>query len=305
MKKTAAIAIIVLAMLAPGANAQTFPAARQKTAAQSGEKSADTVTITADYALSGIGFSIKDFDSGSILTWRDIILNGAQINVEFNKAPFVFNKTNIGAGFHKSFHGYHTDDDATNGYNVIHVASTEAFLLDLKYEILLEENRFNPKLGMDFNYLRLENYNAVPYFLSPSNISQNMTGLANKSDVFKYCLYGGMQAKIVEKNFFYMNVSGQTGLGLYFILADWVLRSDFKHPVSFYNISLCFRTGGDLEMGFNLGMFTIFTKALLVYEIGPVGFNKFFFSDSKKNTIQFASLDFFRPAFNIGLKVNF
>jgi len=305
MKKVTAMAVIVLAMLAHDAHTQTLPAIPQKLAFQNEEESADTVTISANYALSGIGFSIKDFGSGSILTWRDINLNGAQINVEFNKAPFVFNKTNIGVGFHKSFHGYHTDDDATNGPDVIYVASTEAVLLALKYEILLEENRFNPGLGMEFNYMRLENYNAAPYSLSTGNdIWQNMTGLANKSNVFKYCLYGGMQAKIIDKKY-YLNVSGQTGLGLYFILADWVLRSDFKHPVSFYNMSLCFRTGGDLEMGFKLGRFTIFSKALLVYEIGPVGFNKFFRNDSEETAIQFASLNFFRPAINIGLKVNF
>jgi hypothetical protein len=297
MKKIIAMAIIALAMTAPDSRAQTFPAMPQKIDAQTGEKTADKVTISANYTLSGISFSINDHDSGSILTWRDIYLHGAQINVGFNK-------TNIGVGFHISFHGYHTDDDATNKLNVIHIASTEAILLDLKYEILLEENKFTPVLGMDFNYLRLENYNAKPY--SPKNDNhywENLTGLANKSNVFKYGLYGGMQVKIIE-NKFYMNASGQIGFGLYLVLADWVLRQDFKHPVSFYNVSIGFRTGGDLEMGFRLGGLTIFTKALLMYEIG-LGYNEFFLSNGDGPSIQPTTLDFFRPALNAGLKVSF
>jgi hypothetical protein len=294
MKKTIAMAIIVLAM-------------PQKLAAQTGDKTADTVTISANYALSSIGFSIIDQDSGSILTWRDIHLNGAQINVEFNKAPFVFNKTNIGVGFHKSFHGYHTDDDANHSSPQMFIASTEAIFVDLKYEILLEENKFNPKLGMEFNYLKLENYNAKLFLTDGYHTLDGKyfwNGLVNKYDVFKYFLYGGMQVKIVESKF-YINASGQIGFGPYIALADWILRSEFKHPVSFYNISFCFRTGGDLEMGLRLGKFTIFTKALLIYEIGPIGYNTFFFSKDDEISLQSTFLDFFRPAFNIGLKVSF
>jgi len=297
MKKIIAMAIIVLAMTAPDSRAQTFPAMPQKLDAQTREKTADKVTISANYTLSGIGFSINDHDSGSILTWRDIYLHGAQINVGFNK-------TNIGVGFHKSFHGYHTDDDATNKLNVIHIASTEAILLDLKYEILLEENKFTPVLGMDFNYLRLENYNAKPYSsINDIYYRENLTGLANYLDIYKFCFYGGMQVKTDEK-LFYVSASGQIGLGTDLVLADWILRSDFKHPVSFYNISYCFRTSGDLEMGFKLGKLTIFTKALLIYEIG-LGFSEFFLSNGDGPSIQLTTLDFFRPAFNAGLKVSF
>jgi len=296
MKKIIAMAIIALAMTAPDSRAQTFPAMPQKLDAQTGEKTADKVTISANYTVSGIGFSINDHNSGSILTWRDIYLHGAQINVGFNK-------TNIGVGFHKSFHGYHTDDDATNKLNVIHIASTEAILLDLKYEILLEENKFSPVLGMDFNYLRLENYNAKPYS-SINNIyyRENLTGLANYLDIYKFCFYGGVQVKADEK-FFYVSASGQIGLGTGLVLADWILRSDFKHPISFYNISYCFRTGGDLEIGLKLGKLTIFTKALLIYEIG-LGFSDFYLSNGD-GSIQLTTLDFFRPAFNTGLKVSF
>jgi len=311
MKKVTAMTIIVLVMLAPDTYAQTVPEMPQELTAQSRKKytdDTDTVTISANYALSGMGFSINDHDSGSILTWRDISLNGAQINVEFNKAPFFlskepffFNKTNISVGFHKSFHGYHTDDDANNEENVIHTASTEAILLTLKYEITQEEKKFIPKLGMDFYYLKLENYNAKPYATNPA--WQNHTGLVNKLNVFNYCLYGGMQVKIVEKKF-YMNASGHIGFGPYLVLADWVLRDDFKHPLSFYNLSLCFRSGGDFEMGFKLGRFTIFTIAQLVYETG-FGYNKFFLSNNDKTSTQSTTVDLFYPAFNIGLKVSF
>jgi len=156
---------------------------------------------------------------------------------------------------------------------------------------------------MDFNYLILENYNGKPYS-SRDNIYiwRNLSGLINKSDVFKYCLYGGMQVKIVESKF-YMDASGQIGFSPYLILADWILRQDFKHPVSFYNISYCFRTSGDLEMGFRLGRFTIFSKALLIYETG-LGYTEHFLSNGDESS-QSTSLDFFRPAFNIGLKVSF
>jgi len=309
MKKVTAMTIIVLAMLARDTYAQTVSETRKELAAPSWDKSADTtVTISANYTLSGIGFSINDHDSGSILTWRDITLNGAQINAEFNNAPFFlskepffFNKSNIGVGFHKSFRGYHTDDDANNTENVIHTASTEAILLVLKYEITREENKFIPNLGMDFYYLKLENYNAKPYSTNPD--WQHLSGLANKLNIFNFCLYGGMQVKIVEKTF-YMNAGGHIGFGPYLSLADWVLRDDFKHPLSFYNLSICFRTGGDLEMGFMLGSFTIFTKAQLVYETG-FGYNKFYLSNNENTSSQSTTVDSFRPAFNIGLKVNF
>ena len=304
--KIIALAVFGLAMASPDARAQAFPVLPQKFAVQDGEKTANNaeyaVTVSANYALSRISLSQKDHTSGSILSWRDIYLQGAHINVEFNKAPFIFNKTTIDAGFHKSFHGYHTDDDANNYANVIYSTSTEAALLDVKYEILLENNMFNPKLGLDFTYLKLENYDAKP-FMSSNLPSREIEGLVNKYDFYKFGWYGGMQMKIAA-GIFYMNLSGQIGSSVYLTLADWILRLDFKHPVSFYTIGLSFRGGGDLETGLRLGRFTIFTRTLLFYEISPIGIETQNHSNGD-TPMQFISVDLFRAAFNIGLKVSF
>jgi len=291
MRKIIALAVIGLAMAAPDALAQT------------GEKTADAehpVTISAAYALTTINLSQKYHDSGSILSWRDIHLQGGQLNVEFNKVPSAFNKTNIGVGFYKSFHGYATDDDTNNGLNVISVSSTEALLLDLKYEMLFINNMFSPKLGLDFSFLKLDDYDVKSFYGSGSTIHK---GLASRFDVYKFGYYVGMQMKIAA-GVFYMNVSGQIGTGIYIVLADWILRTDFKHPISFYDIGFSLRGGGDLEVGLKFGRFTIFTKVLLSYDYSPFGTDNQFLSNDKE-AMQFATFDLFRAGFNAGFKVSF
>jgi len=306
MKKIITLAVIGLAMAAPDTRAQTFPVIPHNFAVQDEENISDAeqaVTASAHYALSTISLSQKNLDTGSILSWRDIYLHGAHINVGFNKAPLFFNETKIGAGFHKSFQGYFTDDDANNDFNVIYVTSTEAILLDLKYEILLKNNMFSPKLGLDFNYLKLDNYNAKIFIPNEAIITGVFEGLTNNYDVYNLAGTAGMHMKIAT-GIFYLNVSGQIGPGVYIALADWILRSDFKHPISFYNIGLSFRSGGDLELGFGFGRFTLFTKALLSYEISPIGINNQNFSNGD-TAIQLTFYDLFHAALNTGLKVSF
>jgi hypothetical protein len=306
MKKMIILAVIGLAIAAPDTRAQTFPLMPHNFAVQDGENTSDpdqAAMVSAHYALSTISLSEKHLDTGSILSWRDIYLHGAQINVEFNKAPLFFNKTNIGAGFHKSFQGYSTDDDANNDFNVIYVTSTKAILLDLKYEILQKNDIFSPKLGLDFNFLKLDNYNAKPFIPNEVLFIGFFEGLADSYDVYNLAGMAGMHMKIAT-GIFYLNMSGQIGPGIYIALADWVLRTDFKHPISFYNIGLSLSSGGDLELGFRFGRFTIFTKALLSYEISPIGINNQNLSNGN-TAIQLTFFDLFHAALNTGLKVSF
>jgi len=266
------------------------------------------VTISAEYQLSSLNFSTKGITSGSILTWRDIYLNGAYLNVNFPGAPFAYQRTNIGAGFSGSFNGYWTDDDANNDLDVIYTAKAETYLLELNYEILSVDHgsnfEFSHKLGLDFIILFFKNYDATAYTAHMDN-TYEWEGLTNTFDHYTLALYGGVQA-VYGTGVFYAVVSGQAGIGVSLSFADWIYRHDLKHPVSFSYFGFSFRGESNLEIGFRFkGGITIFTKALLMYEISPgLGLITNYNSNDDIG-VGGIFMELSRASLNVGIKLNF
>ena len=275
--------------------------------AQSEER--DRITISANYRLSSLNFSTKSIDSGSILTWRDIYLNGAYVNINFAGALFGYQRSNIGVGFSGSFNGYWTDDDTNNDYDVIFVATAEAYLLELNYEALSVDyglnNGISHKLGFDCNMLFFRNYNAVPYMNWNSDPYGSIGGLTNIFDIYTLAFYYGVQAFYCNGNF-YTAISGQAGIGIFLSLADWIYRHDLKHPVSFSYFGFSFSGESDFEIGFRFnGAFTLFSKALLMYEISPgLGLSTGYDSNDDIGVgAKFMELS--RASFSVGIKISF
>jgi len=265
----------------------------------------DKTTISAGYILSSIGYSIYK-SSESILTWRDIFLQGAYLNIDFPKAPAVFDKSSIGVGFSTSFYGYHTDDDANNDVKLISVSETETMLIELNYEMLSNKNGLSPKLGFDFNMLSFKDYVFRP-FTPPldSRIYKSIEGLLNTYDIYKLGFYSGVQVLYRSAPYLYLKASWQMGISYYFTLANWIHRTDLKHPVSSTDYGMTFRVGGDIETGFTFGrLITFYSKGMLFYEISPLGSTiQFLSSDTLAGGIHIMS--FSRASFLIGMKVSF
>jgi hypothetical protein len=278
--------------------------------AQFGETK-DNITISTNYYLSSLNDSKKDLRSESILTWRDVYLNGVYVNIGFPKAPFSFDKTNIGVGFSSSFHGYHTDDDANNKENVIWTTDTEVTMLELNYEWSFFKEGLSPKLGFDFNMIKYKNIDGRGFIHVPNsgvyyiNGPTTIAGKVNTYDIYKLDFYYGIKSFNAFNRVIYMDISGQVGIGMSLALANWIHRPDFKHPISFYDFGFNFIGGSNLEMGFRIGRVTLFYKALLIYEINPwQGITNFFMSDGS-SAGSFYYSDFLRTSFGTGLKVSF
>ena len=296
MKKTVLIIIFCL-LIFP----DTFAQSQLKTKSR---KETYKTTISANYLLTSVGFTVKDMGSGSILTWRDIYLNGAYLSVDFQNARSFFDRSNIGVGFSGSFEGYWTDDDANNDKNVIHVATTEALFAELKYEMRTSKSLFNPKLGWDFNMLLLKNYDGRPFSGKPFLNWNNIPGFTCGYDLYKLGFYAGVSA-VFGNRIVYVEASAQIGIGFYSGIGNWLHNPVFQNPVSFWDFGYYFRGGGDLEAGLKLGGVTLFLKALLDYEINPgFGTDLQFLSDDKYGT-QLQSYQFTRASFCAGLKVSF
>ena len=267
------------------------------------------ITISAEYQLSSLAFSTKGINSGSILTWRDIYLNGAYVNVNFPGAPFSYQRTNIGVGFSGSFNGYWTDDDANNKLDIIYTAAAETYLLELNYEIFSVDYGINyelsHKLGLDFTTLFFKNYDATPYMNMDSDIYGSIEGLTNTFDHYILGFYGGVQV-VYGTGVFYMALSGQAGIGISLSFADWIHRPDLKHPVSFSYFGLSFRGESNFEIGFRLkGGITLFSKAFLMYGISPgLGLITSYGSNDDIG-IGSKFMELSRASLNVGIKISF
>ena len=262
-------------------------------------------TISANYETSDLSLNVKYHNTGSMLNWQDIHLRGARVNVEFDKAPWGYDRTSLGIGYSVSSGGHFVDDDSTNYANVINVLSPKTSLLDLTYEVFsLEDDKFIPGFGLDFNCLKLRNYDNRRFDFNHLGFSTG--GLIAKYDVYKLGVYGGMRIRLVNSDSFALNATGQLGAGLYLALADWIYRQDFKHPVSFYDIALSFRVAGGLEMGIRLGDDVIlFSEAQIFYETSPgLGRSRQFLSDGDVGD-QRIRFNLLRTSFSLGVKVEF
>jgi hypothetical protein len=265
---------------------------------------AGKTTISANYLLTSVNFSVKAMSTGSILTWRDIYLQGAYLNVDFQNTLSYFDRSNIGVGFSGSFYGYWTDDDANNDENVIYVSTTETLMLELKYEMRSSKSVFNPKIGFDFNMLLFKQYDGRPFDDNHTKSYYDVPGFVCGYDMYKLGAFAGVSAYFGNK-VVYVEASGQVGISLYLDFGNWLHNSNFKNPVSFLDYGFSFRGGSDIEAGLKLGRFTIFLKTLIAYEINPgLGIDQQFSSDGK-NPFQLQSFQLTRASFSAGLKVSF
>jgi hypothetical protein len=272
--------------------------------AQSESEEADKTVISANYLLTSVNFSSKYMTTGSILTWRDIYLQGFYLNVDFQNAYSYFDRSNIGVGFSSSFHGYFTDDDANNDKNLVYVSTTETTLLELKYEMRTSTYMFNPKLGFDFNMLLFKNYNGRAFTGRPFHYWEEIEGLVCQYDIYKLGFYGGVSVYFGNR-VVYVEASGQVGIGFYLDRADWLNNPKFKSPVSFLDYGFSFRGGSDIEAGLKLGRLTFFCKAMIAYEINPgLGIDQQF-SSNGETPFQLHFFELTRASLSVGLKVSF
>jgi len=266
------------------------------------------ITISAEYQLSSLNFSTKGINSGSILTWRDIYLNGAYLNVNFPGAPFGYQRTNIGAGFSGSFNGYWTDDDSNNDIDAIYTAAAETYLLELNYEILSVDHgsdyELSHKLGLDFITLFFKNFDAAEYTPDMDN-TYEWEGLTNIFDHYTLAFYGGVQA-VYGTGVFYAAISGQAGIGISLSFADWIHRRDLKHPVSFSYFGFSFRGESNFEIGFRFKRgFTLYSKAQLMYEISPGLGLITNYSSNDDIGVGGMFMELSRASLNAGIKISF
>ena len=272
--------------------------------AQADEKEQEyDITVSANYLFSNINFSFKCIEAGSILTWRDLGLHGVEINVEINKESSK--QKNIGFSFSRSFTGHHVDDDSTNSYDGIAVGSPKALLLNLSFEVVNEykDSLFDIILGVDLNYLKLEDYDFKIYFADDTAIY--LEDLGNKYDFYKLCLYGGVEKKFNYKKV-YMSLFGQSGIGLYLGLADWIHRTDMDHPVSFSDIGILFRGSTGFDLGFNFSKnCTFFCNAKILYEISPSLSIHILRASNGDAASQFIMIEYFNASLGTGVKIKF
>ena len=268
----------------------------------SSQASDQNVTVSANYEVSDLSLNVKYPDSGSILNWQDLRLYGARVNVEFDKAPRGFDRTNLGIGYSVSSRGHYVDDDSTNDKNVIGAGAIKASSFNIVYDLFsLEDNKFIPKTRVDFTYLKLRPYDYNTFGL---NKTYFLEGLTCKYDVYKLGLDAGLKIKLVD-GAGYINVSGQAGMGLYFALADWIHRPDYEHPVSFSDIALSLRCGSGLDMGLRFDEFTIFGEAQIFYETSLIRGMCINFLSGEKSGWEPMSFNLLRTSFSAGVKMDF
>jgi hypothetical protein len=223
------------------------------------------IKVSVDYKLSTLSLSLKYLGSGSILTWRDVYMHGARAAVELDTFLFGYEKAAVSAGFSGSAHGYFTDDDATNEVGSIGVMSGEITSLELACD-LFDEEVLSPRVRMDFNWLKIENYDLQTL---GAQYNQPLPGLINTYDMYRLSFSGGIQAKLAASNGFYANLYGYAGSGVYLGIANWIHNSHYQHPVSFSDFGMYFRGGVEFEFGFKIEGFTLFSVLQGFYEISP------------------------------------
>ena len=272
--------------------------------AQADEKKHErNITVSTNYLYTNIYLSSRYIHAGSILTWRDVRLHGAEVNVEINKESSK--QENIGLGFSSSYRGHHTDDDTTNRVDGISAGSVDAILATFSYEVVTEykDIKLDLKLGVDFNYLKLEDYDFKIYYANDETFY--LDGLGSKYDLYKFCFYGGVQKKFEHKTG-YLVLFGQSGIGMYVGLADWIHRTEFKHPISFSDIGLLFRGSSGFDMGFKLNKSsTFFCKAQILYEISPGLAINIQYGVDNRFAAQRIFLEYLNASLGAGFKIKF
>jgi hypothetical protein len=248
-------------------------------------------------------------ENKSILTWRDIYLNGGRAAINVYDLPMgAIQRLHFVAGAAVSFNGYQTDDDANNHAELVSSGSTEALVLDFDFSASLYEYAsdyitLDRKIGVDFSWIKLEHLDMRAFYRDVPR--GDIDGLVNVYDIYKLGFYGDVKTRIIESDLLYADLSGQTGLSLAFGVADWMYRTDYKHPVSFLDVILFFRGKSEFELGLMIKQFTLFTKLQAGYEVSPGLTWGMQYLTSGEIPIQTKFVDLFRAAFTVGVKGSF
>jgi hypothetical protein len=294
LKKTALFAIFIFLVLH---NAVTQ------------EENKNGINVSANYLFSNMGISIKFLDVGSIITWRDIYLQGAQISAGFGR-------NTISASFSFSGKGYHVDDDANNDIARISVADTKTTMLEVFWENSflengfwekpLDENRFVLGIGADFNWISLKNYDSrhFPDGEKEYKFFPRISGPVNTYDIYKLGGYFFVNTGFNNKGF-YADLSGHLGVGIFFNPANWILRDDFKHPISFADFGMTLKGGANAEAGFVVKRLAFFAALDFSYEISPaLNIHTQYHSDGK-TAVQAVVFNIYQASLRAGLRYSF
>ena len=259
--------------------------------------------ISSGYNISILAFSWNYLDSKSVLTWRDMYLHAGWLNINLGNVNILgHDELLLGACFATSFHGYSTDDDANNAFNVITVHDAAAYVLDIEAALI---KHVSAKLGritaFDFNWTGLTGHNQRIF--SRNTTVRDIEGIVYTYEIFKLGIYTGMQYKIVDKRHLSINLDGLLGLGIMFDVANWLHRADFSHPISFIDIGLLARTGATLDIGLRFGAFTLSAKLKSVYEFSPLNM-RLTYGWNGKIGLGLNFMDLFRNSLFVGVKMS-
>ena len=208
----------------------TIPAVAQGVSAVSEEKpmslrhrsSQGGFILTAEYYNAVKQASLKN-KAGSILNWRDLDLNMAQVGAEYKGYGF----TVFGGG--NGPYGYMTDDDIYNKLYQISNGDVKARYYGLDaYKRIIEEEKFSVKGGISFSRLETDSY---PRFMISYDEAAG-SGAVNIFDprapkamqIYNFNnAYGyiGADVSLAEDKNFIIRLSSQIGVGFGMNQLDW------------------------------------------------------------------------------------
>jgi len=225
-------------------------------------ESQEAFEISAAYEFNNLFFSARS--QPSILTWRDIYLQGFRLYVDVppknNRPPLKFQAAFAWAG------GYFTDDDTRTSRMQTSCAEVTTQFLELEGVVVKGSPGLTPILGGDFSWLGLNTHDSMVFrFDSDDGLYSRNTTIFN---LYKLGFFAGLGLEKTGERF-YGKLEGRAGLGLAVGAADWLLRSDLRHPVSYLTLNLLFRGTLAGEAGIRIKNWTLFTALRFHYEYSP------------------------------------
>jgi hypothetical protein len=264
----------------------------------------ENVEIATAYDFLSMSFSSKFLVAESVLTWRDLYLHGGSVKVkigETDKSPPMVFKAEYGM----SFTGYFTDDDFLTSLVQISSHFAEAHYAELGYMTLQEKEGLTQKEGADVSFLYLRSYGGIYY--NSNNIDFRPRPLSELQCAYtlnRASYYWGLDMSF-RNGAFYSKVGGLVGPVLELGFADWALRDDFSHPVSFVDIGLSVRVQGEAEIGWDVGRYMFFAGLLADFEFSPVGFGSIFVNSDGTYSGGYKFMHFYHTDACVGVKVRF
>jgi len=315
MKKSVTFIIIILgySIFTHNLVAQTFTNSRQlqiqpkAEAGQQNDLDSDkmSVTVSAEYNLSYLNFSNRSEKAASILTWRDMYLNGGRITGEAGVGADIFNRIYLSVEYAISFNGNWVDDDTNNANGRVGVTDSSVTVFGFDFALGNESGSLTKKIGLNFTLLNFQNYNYRHFAQDGGPFYPDISGKTSTYDQTMLGLYADVKTRLLDSSFFYADLDGLAGLALGIGKGNWLRRGDLKHPESFLTTGLFFRAGGSAEIGFKIKMFTAYLGIQADYEVSPwLSHHEMFYADGHTYE-QGLFQELSRAVFNVGVKARF